>query len=54
MVSTNCSIFKGHNALKTLQNDYDRLIRDYMKMDAINFQQETLQELLVFQTIQVD
>jgi hypothetical protein len=28
--------FKGHNDLKTLQSDYDQLMKDYEKMEAVN------------------
>lgn len=28
--------FKSHNDLKVLQNDYDRLMKDYGKMEVIN------------------
>ncbi len=32
--------FKSHNDLKVLQNDYDRLMKDYGKMEVINVKQD--------------
>lgn len=34
--------FKSHNDLKVLQIDYDQLMRDYGKMEAVNVQQKKL------------